>query len=440
MSKTAIPLENNPIERDYEDYIAAYFQSGGLYVERSIIHREEIELLELDLILTLFDKSEVATKLVEVKSKSWGFSEIFKVRGWLTYLKMETGMFIVKESRERFDDYQRKAETLGVTLINNSDLEQTDTILSSFLSRDVDFDEIRTLRYAYLIERAFIKEIKNGKKLKPELEFYKKLDKYFDEVNNASFFSPNPLKRIAHLFKTYVEFKNITAKVAWEDTHGEYKDDVNSLPEEAYRKVFFQAEQSPIHIAMYIEHIARLAILKSCTLHIIERKTEDVHVQFKDIFDWVDIPSTIRNGLAEISQEPYFHRYPIFWQLFTYVMGGFILRDLREAEFEYMSKRTGIPIDSIPDALKCFNKLFPKDGGWKTTNYKANIDCHRFFPLPLSGLGANHRRFIHIESTGDVNEDYERIEALVSGSNTVKDLRKWHNLGYHVLSTISPPK
>lgn len=38
MSSTDKPivLESNPLEKDYEDYISAYFQSGGLYVERSI--------------------------------------------------------------------------------------------------------------------------------------------------------------------------------------------------------------------------------------------------------------------------------------------------------------------------------------------------------------------------------------------------------------------
>ena len=37
-SNIAISLGSNPIEKDYDDYICAYFQNGGLYFEKSIIH------------------------------------------------------------------------------------------------------------------------------------------------------------------------------------------------------------------------------------------------------------------------------------------------------------------------------------------------------------------------------------------------------------------
>jgi hypothetical protein len=52
-----INLENDPKEKDYEDYISAYFQAGGFYVEKSIIYREEKEILELDIISTNFQKT-----------------------------------------------------------------------------------------------------------------------------------------------------------------------------------------------------------------------------------------------------------------------------------------------------------------------------------------------------------------------------------------------
>lgn len=39
----AIELPKIPKDKDYEDYICAYLQAGGLYVERNIIYREHIE-------------------------------------------------------------------------------------------------------------------------------------------------------------------------------------------------------------------------------------------------------------------------------------------------------------------------------------------------------------------------------------------------------------
>jgi hypothetical protein len=105
---TAITLESNPIEKDYEDYICAYFQSGGLYVEKSIIHRETEEILELDIIFTDFGSNKVTRKLVEIKSGNWGFSEIFKVKGWLVYLKLEDGLFIIKKPKDSVDYFKKK--------------------------------------------------------------------------------------------------------------------------------------------------------------------------------------------------------------------------------------------------------------------------------------------------------------------------------------------
>lgn len=435
MSSTDNPivLESNPLEKDYEDYVSAYFQSGGLYVERSIIHREKEEIMELDIILTDFSKENAYKKLVEIKSGGWGFSEIFKVKGWLVYLKMEDGVFIVKQSKESFDYFEGKAEELGIKLINNSDLSKTNDVLSDYLHQPADDKEIETLRFSYLLERKLLKQIKNGKKNNPDLESYKKLDDYFFKVNSGSFFSSKPKRRIKQLFKIYLKYKNITAKVAHELKYGTYDDEVTELPDEEFKKIFYRAEDSPLHIAMYIEHIARITIIKSCILQILKEKQEEDEFDFNDLFDSIEIPKTIKTGLEEISTDPYFHRYPIFWQFFTFVMGGFILTDLEEREYEYISKNTGIPVEEIPNAFDSFNKLFPKSTGWMMNLHKSNISWHRFFPLPFSGIGANHRRFIYVEKKPEGKKIYDELEKLLSGDKTMIDLTKWNNLAYRTL-------
>lgn len=88
-ASTAIELRKIPKDKDYEDYLCAYLQAGGLYIERSIIHREVEELLELDILTTDFQTDSAENNLIEIKGGDWGFSDIFKVRGWLTYLNFE---------------------------------------------------------------------------------------------------------------------------------------------------------------------------------------------------------------------------------------------------------------------------------------------------------------------------------------------------------------
>ena len=96
--ENVIELPDIPKNKDYEDYLCAYLQAGGLYVERSIIHREVAELLELDLLTTNFQENSANNLLIEIKSGDWGFNEIFKIRGWLTYLNFTDGCFIVQKT------------------------------------------------------------------------------------------------------------------------------------------------------------------------------------------------------------------------------------------------------------------------------------------------------------------------------------------------------
>lgn len=435
MSDTAITLENNPKEKDYEDYICAYFQSGGLYVEKSIIYRETEEILELDIIITDFSENGAKRKLIEIKSGGWGFNEIFKVKGWMVYLGMDNeGVFIVKKNRNSFDYLKKKAHELGVELIDNSDLNRTNDVLKHLLHQQPEEREIETLRFSYLMEQKLLKQIKNLKKEFPENTGFKNLDDYFFKVNSGTFFSNNPVKRIKQLFDIYLKYKNITSKICFELENGHYAEDITELSSDGYRKLFYTAENTPLQIALYVEHMARLTILKSCTEHLIKRHKQDFgESNFGDLLDYLSIPQTIKNGLEELVNEPYFHRYPVFWQFFTHVMGGFILTDLKEKEYLYISENTGIPTHEIPRAFDSFNKLFPKNGGWMYAMPYSNIEWHRFFPIPLSGVGANHRRFLHLKDMDEEAQTFEKLGELINGSKTMKDLIKWNNLGYEIL-------
>ncbi len=433
MSQPVI-LESNPIEYDYEDYIASYFQTGGLYVERSIIHREREEILELDIIITDFEEGKASKKLVEIKSGKWGFNEIFKVKGWLVFLDIDEGVFIVRKQRDSFKYFEKKAFELGICLLDNSDLSQTNQCLKSFLHRSVKDKEIETLRFSYLLERKLLKKIKNLKNSSPENQGFRNLDDYFFKINSGSFFSNNPIRRIKQLFEVYLKYKNLTAKICHELTTGSYDDNIEIMVGDCYARTFYKAENSPLQISLYVEHIARVTILKSCIEYLIRNHKESFgEDKFIESIDYLSIPQTIKTGLDELVKEPYFHKYPIFWQFFTYVMGGFILTDLKQEEYEYISKNTGIPIDEIPNAFNSYNKLFPKDEGWMYQLPKSNIEWHRFFSLPFCGIGANHRRSIHLEHLEESEQTFEELEKLVGGSKTMTDLIKWNNLGYDII-------
>lgn len=428
-NSTAIELPKIPKDKDYEDYLCAYLQAGGLYVERSIIHREVEELLELDIITTDFQQDSAENLLIEIKSGDWGFSDIFKIRGWLTYLHYDKGCFIVQKSRPSISYFQDKAKELNIRLIDNSDLTKTKETLSSFFNIEPEKAEIETIRFAYLLERKQLAQIKQLKKKFPGLKSYQNLDDYFYKTISGSFFSRDPIRRINKLFDTFIKYKNITAKICHELNGGDFDDDITELSSKCFSDTFYKAENNILHVSLYVEHLARVTILKCAIEHLIDRLKGNYDP--KDIFnqlEYLTLPNTIKTGLTEITKDEYFYLYPRFWQFFTYVFGGFILTDIEEKEFELLSKKTGIPVEEIPNAFDAFDKLFPRNGGWFFKFPKSSIRWHSLFPISFCGLGANYRRLVYTDE-----KDYDNLYKLLSDDKTSFDLSKWNNLAYEIL-------
>jgi hypothetical protein len=140
------------------------------------------------------------------------------------------------------------------------------------------------------------------------------------------------------------------------------------------------------------------------------------------------LPESFKEGLNKISMNPHFHRYPIFWQWFMWIFGGFILKDYEEKEYEILSQKTGIPKEEIPSALESYEILFPQNDGWfLDLSPNLNIKLMKMFPVPFMGIGANYRRLIYTES-----KKFEDLK--LGGTHTIYELKKWNNLTVDVLS------
>lgn len=426
MSKP-IELPEIPKDEDYEDYVCAHIQSSGMYVEKKIIYREVEELLELDIIISDFNSTRIDKFLTEVKSKKWGFSEIFKLKGWMVFLKFAKALFIVQETRPSQSWFRDVAQGLNVDLIDNSDLSNTYECLKKYCPVEPNPYDIESLRYSYLIERKALRKIKELKRSNKTIEGYKKLDDYWFKVNSASFFN-TAVTRTSKLFRVFIEYKNLTAGICEELRVGKYPDEpVSGLSNNCFRDTFYSASDNIYQVSLLTEHLNRVTVLKCCIEQIINRD-ETSDDQFWDRLSYLNLPGTIKQGLEEIAQEEYFYRYPIFWQVFTYLMGGFILTDIQDKEYKLLSERTGIPLSHIDIAFDSFNKLFPRKDGWFQQLGNSNIKFHRLFPIPFRGVGANFRRLIYTN-----NGEYNDLKENLTGPMTFNDLIKWNNLAYEIL-------
>ena len=108
------------------------------------------------------------------------------------------------------------------------------------------------------------------------------------------------------------------------------------------------------------------------------------------------LPASFRSGVEDLRKEKHFALYPLFWQVFTWVFGGFILEDRTEQEYGWLEALTGVPNEHVDDALGAFDKLFDKGSSWVYN--VANSGCtaaQRSGRIALKSVRVNRDRTTH---------------------------------------------
>lgn len=432
----SIKLPELPKGKEFEEYISAFFQSGGHFIERNVIAREIEEVLELDVISTNYNISPPQIKLLEVKSGEWGFSDIFKVRGWMDYLNMSEGIFIAGQEKNNVDFFKEKCKGLNIDLVVISDLTKSKEALSELiLNETIEDIDISTWRFSYWVERNLLRRLNHKKKSHLDKKCFKALEDYYFEVNSGTFFTESIVKKVRKLYSTFKKFPRISAKCGNELKGNAFDEEYSDLPEEIFNDTYYECNYNDIQISTFIEHRARLAILKNAVDYKLYKdagityKTDDILRIFGTEVSLLDfLPSSFKEGLDAISKHKYFYKYPVFWQWFVWIFGGFILMDYEARDYKTLSIKSGIPEEEIPNAFESYEILFPQDKGWFVdlpTSY-SNIRIMKMFPVPFMGIGANYRRLLYSESG-----EFEDLK--LTGKHTRNDLIKWNNLTVEVL-------
>lgn len=417
-------------------------QLGGYYIERNIIERDIEEVLELDILLTSYDTTPPAITMVEAKSGGWGFPDLFKVSGWMQYLYIPRAIFITDREKDNMDFFKKKAERLNIELIVIPSLDDSKEVLSKILPElapnNIDDNDIECWRFSYWAERRLLKRLTYKKKSHPDKKCFKALANYYYETNSGIFFTDNIIERVDKLYSVFMDSPHITAKTGHELIGDDFDDEYEKLPDKTYQDTFFKCKNTDIHICTFLEHRARLAILKSAVDYKLYKdagvasKTNDVIRSILGLeFHLIDsLPGSFKHGLDTISKHKYFRRYPVFWQWFMWIFGGFILKDYEEKEYAILSKKTGIPVNEIANAFASYQVLFPLDDGWFTDlSPHSEVKIMKMFPVPFMGVGANYRRGLYLKNEEDPISSLE-----VSGRWTKNDLIKWNNLLVEVLN------
>ena len=430
-----VDLPSLPTDSEFEDYVAACLQAAGFFVEKSLIQRDDAEVLELDLISTKYKRGQPPReRLIEVKSGGWGFPEIFKISGWGKYLSLDDLCLIVCKEKKNQEFFSQKSAEIGVNLhVHSNDMSQyANSELLADLS--VDIKDVTWWRFSLWLDREILKKIKEKKKDNLSMKCFIALDQYFHTLNSDIYFTRNVSKRIDRLYKNYQSHPNISKKLTNELIGADYDDDHDQIPNTIFKDTFYRSDYTELTLTTYVEHRARLAILKAAVDFALfednndsDRTSVGNSVLGSNISYLPILPDTFQAGLRAIREEPYFFAYPNFWQSFLWFFGGFILEDKVDSEYRLMSLKTGIPVDHIDNALAAYEKLFPVQGGWfHSASANSNIRKMKMMCSPFHGIGANVRRTYYT-----IDGEFEQME--LTGKYTMTDLISWNNLAVRVL-------
>lgn len=428
----AIMLPDAPKSpHELEDYVAALFQSAGYFVEKNIIERDShAEILELDAVATSYNEAIPFSVLVEAKSGDWHFADMFKIVGWMQYLHITQSAFFVSKSEKDPALVMQKVTPLGMNFICLDNFAN-----STVQFREVGFPEIRdslslkVWRYAYWIERKLIDVLRDYKKQCPLYEGPATAISYHNLINNSLFFENDIHERLIKLYNAYEEHPRLSCGVALEMNGERFDPNGNCTGSDHFNEAVLHGEHDPLQACFYLEHRARLSILKAAIDWVclgeesLARATPGS--ESTKASHWL-LPSSFRNGLNSIKNNSYFKRYALFWQVFLWGFGGFYLEDRRDTEFKWLAEQTGIPVEEIPKALRVFDVLFPlPSGSWVTQAGPTHCRIVRLVPAAFRGLGANHRFWRY---------GYDSVYNFGYKDYTVKDIMRWNENVHDLLA------
>ena len=428
----AVTLPDTPESpHELEDYVAALFQSAGFFVEKNIIERDShTEILELDVVATNYDKDIPFSVLAEVKSGKWGFPDIFKLIGWMKYLQIPQGAFFVSESEKEPAFVERKVTPLNVKFVYLDDFaESTKRFTKAGFPTVSDPLLLKVWRYAYLIERRLIDRLRIHKNACSLCEGPSTAMRYHNLINNGIFFANDIRDCLNQLYDAYGKHPKLSLGLALEMDGRKFDPNRRYTESTHFREAMLDGMHDPVQACFYLEHRARLSILKAAIDWVCLSEQGGAPaipgVGSNMASDWF-LPLSFRDGLDRIKHDPYFKRYALFWQVFLWGFGGFYLEDRKDTEFGWLAEQTGIPVEEIPRALQVFDVLFPlPNDSWLKQAGPTRCTIVKLVPGAFRGLGVNHRFWRY---------GYDTVYDFGYKDYTVNDIMKWNKNVHDLLA------
>ena len=333
----SVSLPDIPTGEELEDYVAAFLQCGGFYTEKSLIERGETEVLELDIMAWKPVDQPPQHTLFEVKGGSWGFSDVFKVYGWKTYLQTRgvNAAYLIAPTGAKepktIEYMQEKCQNIGLSLITHSDLPTLRTNLASLslaVNPTTDLDH-SIWRFSFWLERQMQKVVTNGRKSQKHLNSPNEIYAYQEKIRNGFLQAQGVRERLATLYKAHLDHRLLAMSVAAELDGGAWNT-VNPPSGVHWRGALNHCKYPLVHAAMYYQHRARLDILKGAVEYALLERHGALPPSRTISALWTgtppgSLPQSFHNAVREMQTMEGFEKLAVLWQSFCGSGEGFFL-------------------------------------------------------------------------------------------------------------------
>lgn len=420
-------LSDDPTGLELEDFVAAHLAARGRFVETGVTERAPVDILELDVVWTDYDDPKAPRHPVEVKSGDWGLGDLFKFYGWSHYLKLGPGWFFCRRLPSRIDDtsLQRLCDRLGISLCHVENLEFAPELFTGLGLPDPAFDWLPELwRYSYWAQRRLLKSLGCAIDAGVCPNVARQARDYQKLINDGVFFEHDVRARVASLMEAHWKHPRLALSAAAEiDGQGVNLDDPPQTA--AFRKALYEGKYFPVQACLYLEHRARLGILKAAVDYLIALRAGKLPRRVIWIFGDSDraerqLYQRFLEVVNHLEAHDGFRRYPVFWQTFLWTWGGFILNDRKDAEYQRLSSETGVPQEQVEDALALWDDLFPIERGWFISASSGSCHQLKLMPPAMRGLGAYRRLLLYgVEKYEDLSLPDDTPRRMAVDHNTL---------------------
>lgn len=418
-------LPADPKNLMYEDFVGAWLSALGYFTEmriRQFIDKQNV--LELDSVI-----SNVADPpdrmLVEAKSGSWGFADVFKVYGWRSYLGIPRG-FVVAKTAPDATKLKLGAEVFAKTDVTALSVTPAAVPWDGPIAPALAMDEatrklvLEVAWHSRVASRHAKWRFEQMAKTNGEDDLFQRARAY-DYAVEASFFATTAQQRIRQLYASFKESPLLTGQFVERivKKKGLKTDDVYTALQNA-------AQRLDIQHVMALEHRARILIVRHALDIVPPADEEDpAWKAFRK-----DLPRHFRDGLDHLRSLDYRTRVPYLLQVFFEYFGGMYTED---ADLALLGRITGLTTDQVVEGIGVLDEFFPIGDGddersWCFTSHGGRLTRMKMCPAFVRGAGAlmhrlagHHENFEHLNVRGELYDAWHGALLAVVQAQVKKD-------------------